>query len=79
MYKKSDFARDALIIVANDDSLREDYEYYNRLIDYLAERLHDELNSERWEREHLEREKQQTESGNQGDTCSDNKTDDFPI
>ena len=50
MYKKSDFARDALIIVANDDSLREDYEYYNRLIDYLSDCLHGELSHEEWER-----------------------------
>ena len=50
MYKKSEFARDALIIVANDDSLREDYEYYNKLIDYLAECLHSELSHEEWER-----------------------------
>ena len=50
MYKKSDFARDALIIVANDDSLREDYEYYNRLIDYLSDCLHNELSHEEWER-----------------------------
>ncbi len=49
MYKKSDFARDALIIVSNDDSLREDYEYYNELIDYLADKLVSELNSEKWE------------------------------
>lgn len=55
MYKKSDFARDALIIVSNDDSLHEDYEYYNKLIDYLAERLNSELNSERWERESAEK------------------------
>lgn len=69
-FLNSDFVRDALIIVANDTTLGEDYEYYNRLIDYLAERLNSELNSERWERERLEREKQQTESCNQGDTCS---------
>lgn len=50
MYKKSDFARDALVIVANDDSLRDDYEYYNRLIDYLAECLHSVLSHEEWER-----------------------------
>ena len=78
-YLNSDFARDALIIVANDTTLCEDYEYYNRLIDYLAERLNSELNSERWERERLEREKQQTELCNQGDTCSENTTDDLPL
>lgn len=50
MYKKSDFARGALVIVANDDSLRDDYGYYNRLIDYLAECLHSELTLEEWER-----------------------------
>ena len=54
-YLNSDFARDALIIVANDTTLGEDYEYYNRLIDYLAERLNSELNSERWERESAEK------------------------
>ena len=78
-YLNSDFARDALIIVANDTTLGEDYEYYNRLIDYLAERLNSELNSERWERERLEREKQKTESGNQDDTYSENTTDDLPL
>ena len=54
-FLNSDFARDALIIVANDTTLCEDYGYYEQLIDYLAERLHDELNSERWERESAER------------------------
>ena len=54
-YLNSDFARDALIIVANDTTLGEDYEYYNRLIDYLAERLNSERNSERWERESAEK------------------------
>ena len=53
-YLNSDFARDALIIVANDTTLGEDYEYYNRLIDYLAERLNSELSSERWERKSAE-------------------------
>lgn len=78
-FLNSDFVRDALIIVANDKTLCEDYEYYEKLIDYLAERLNSELNSERWERERLEREKQQTESGVQGDTCSKNTTDDLPL
>ena len=54
-FLNSDFVRDALIIVANDTTLGEDYEYYNKLIDYLAERLHSELNSERWERESAEK------------------------
>lgn len=50
--KKSDFARDALVIVSRDTTLCEDYEYYDKLIDYLAERLVSELNSEAyWEHE----------------------------
>ena len=53
--KKSDFARDALVIVARDNTLCEDYEYYDRLIDYLAEQLVSELNAERWERERIEK------------------------
>lgn len=48
--KKSDFARDALVIVARDNTLCEDYEYYDRLIDYLAERLVSELGTEHWKR-----------------------------
>lgn len=51
---KSDFARDALVIAARDTGLCEDYEYYNKMIDYLADRLVCELNSERWERERAE-------------------------
>lgn len=54
-FLNSDFVRDALIIVANDKTLCEDYEYYEKLIDYLAERLNSELNSERWERESAEK------------------------
>ena len=54
-FLNSDFVRDALIIVANDTTLCEDYGYYEKLIDYLAERLHDELISERWERESAEK------------------------
>lgn len=66
--KKSDFARDALVIVARDNTLCEDYEYYNKLIDYLAEQLVSELNAERWERERWERERIEKAEKEKGDT-----------
>ena len=35
-FLNSDFVRDALIIVANDKTLCEDYEYYEKLIDLIG-------------------------------------------
>ncbi len=54
-YKDSELLREALIIIAGDKTIDEDYEFKNAMVDLLADRLCSALSSEIWAVEYAER------------------------